>query len=557
MSGKLAIIGAGSSGVTATKTFLEAGFTDITCFERRDVLGGLWHFIEREGLWEDESSVNRSTVINTSKEFMAFSDYPMPDWYPNFCHNLDVEVYFKDYAEHFGVTKHIRYNTEIMSLKKHSSFDSTGRWELRCKDHKSGEEKNEVFDFVLVCNGHHGAPHRPSFPGLDTFKGQVMHSKEFKDVRGHEGKNALVVGIGNSGGDCAVELSKYSKVYLSTRRGAWVLNRLTANGMPWDVDYHCRRRAMIAPWLPVSYKHKKIKQQLTERFDHDFYGMTPDHPPGSTHPTVNDELPNRIAAGMIKVKSNVRSFSEKGVTFDDGTYHDVELVVLCTGYKIEYPFIDKSILDIKRNRITMYKNMFLPDLKHQTIAFLAVIQPLGSVFPIAEMQSRVAARVFKGELKLPSASEMKREIDDAYKAMRKRYVDTARHTIQVDWLPFMDELAEMVGCKPNLLKYLFTDPRLFWALFNGPGVPYQYRLEGPDAWPGARHAILTTMDRVRKPFQTRKVEKSSSSSSGFSSLVFVATLLAGAATYAYYYIKRNNVELPDFLKAIDFLKLGN
>ncbi|KAK6965540.1 dimethylaniline monooxygenase [N-oxide-forming] 5, partial [Biomphalaria glabrata] len=90
MAGRVAVIGAGSSGVTAVKCLLEAGFTDVVCYERRDVIGGLWYYKETAAEWKDESCVNRATVINTSKEFMAFSDYPMPDYYPNFCHNADV-----------------------------------------------------------------------------------------------------------------------------------------------------------------------------------------------------------------------------------------------------------------------------------------------------------------------------------------------------------------------------------------------------------------------------------------------------------------------------------
>jgi dimethylaniline monooxygenase (N-oxide forming) len=69
---------------------------------------------------------------------------------------------------------------------------------------------------------------------------------------------------------------------------------------------------------------------------------------------------------------------------------------------------------------------------------------------------------------------------------------------------FMDEIASKIGAKPNLFKYFFTDFKLWKELFFGPCVPYQFRLEGPHPWPGAREAILSTMDRVNAPLNSKK-----------------------------------------------------
>ncbi|XP_064311839.1 flavin-containing monooxygenase 3-like [Phalacrocorax carbo] len=83
-----------------------------------------------------------------------------------------------------------------------------------------------------------------------------------------------------------------------------------------------------------------------------------------------------------------------------------------------------------------------------------------------------------------------------------RYVKSQRHTIQVDYIPYMDELACQVGVKPNLLALFLTDPKLALEVLFGPCTPYQYRLRGPGKWPGAREAILTQHQRVVKPLQT-------------------------------------------------------
>ncbi|GFO22117.1 retrovirus-related pol polyprotein from transposon 297 [Plakobranchus ocellatus] len=556
MPGRVAVVGGGSSGIAGTKVLADAGFTDIVCFERRNVVGGLWYFMEKPATWADESCVNRSTVINTSKEFMAFSDYPMPEHYPNFCHNHMVEEYFLDYTKHFGVEKYIRFNSEVLLVKKHSTFDSTGRWEIKWLDHKTGQENTEVFDFVLIANGHHGAPNLPKFPGLENFKGKTMHSKEFKDATAYIGKRCGVVGIGNSGGDITSELSKYCQVFLSTRRGVWVMNRLAPNGLPWDYFFHNRFFWWLSNLIPEKIRGNNVK---SSPLDHELYRLKSLTGPDSTHPTVNDELPNRIACGMVKVKPNIRQFTETGVVFEDGTMEDnIDLVVFATGYNIGYSFMEKGLLgDTSDNRLKLYKRMWIPDLPHQTLAFLGAIQPLGAIFPISELQARLAAQVFKGEVRLPSPKQMKQDLAKHDAKVRKRYVPTQRHTFQVDWLPFMDELASLAGCKPNLAWVLLTDPVLFLSLAFGPGTPYQYRLYGPNSWPGARNAQLTVMDRIQKPFQTRPLPKADHGNNrSWLPTIGAVTLLASVAFYGVQYAQARDIKIWDWdlLQTISFKK---
>ena len=58
----------------------------------------------------------------------------------------------------------------------------------------------------------------------------------------------------------------------------------------------------------------------------------------------------------------------------------------------------------------------------------------------------------QGDVKLPDRADMMEEVQQKKQAMAARYVKTQRHTIQVDWIPFMDELAELVGSRPDLSK---------------------------------------------------------------------------------------------------------
>lgn len=90
--------------------------------------------------------------------------------------------------------------------------------------------------------------------------------------------------------------------------------------------------------------------------------------------------------------------------------------------------------------------------------------------------------------------------------MQKRYFSGPRHTIQMDWINYMDELACLAGVKPNLLSMMFDDPPLFYQCFVGSTLPYQYRLTGPNAWKGARRAIMTADERIVGALNTRHRE---------------------------------------------------
>lgn len=122
--------------------------------------------------------------------------------------------------------------------------------------------------------------------------------------------------------------------------------------------------------------------------------------------------------------------------------------------------------------------MFAPNLKHpKTLAFISLAQPIGALLPIGEQQSRWFAQLMADKVKLPDQKTMWKDIESK-KQFMKRFYESDRHTIQVDWINFMDEVTKQFGAKPNLLKYFFTDPELWTALFFGPALPYQYRLTG-------------------------------------------------------------------------------
>lgn len=502
MPKRIAVIGGGATGMTAVKACLEQGHEPVV-FEKTDYTGGLWRYqdkLDQDGI----ASVMKSTIINSSKEMSAFSDFPPPAEYPNYMHNTKMVGYFDMYANSFGFSKFVRFRQEIVSLEMNDDYEQTGRWKLTAKNLDTQEQTVDVFDGVVVATGHHGTMSLPKFQGQEKFKGTITHTHSLKTSKGFEDKNVVVVGIGNSGGDAAVELSVVAKqVYLSTRRGSWIFNRVGPNGKPFDQYMHRRLFWFFMRYLPYWLVCNFVELQLNSVFNHDDYNLKPKHRCLSQHIMVNDALPNRILSGTIKIKSDIDHFTEDGIVFKgEKEVTKCDAVILATGYKVKFPFISDTIVPVHNNKVRLYKYQFVPHLKHpHTLSFLSLAQPIGALLPIGELQARWFSLLMAGKLRLPSRSKMEQDIDEKAK-FQTRFYESERHTIQVDWVPFMDELSKEIGAYPPIMKYLFTDFPLFVALMFGASAPYQYRLVGPNPWSGAREAMLTVQDRIIAPLQT-------------------------------------------------------
>ncbi|ETN69635.1 hypothetical protein NECAME_15202 [Necator americanus] len=112
-TGTACVIGAGVSGLTAIKHLLEYGI-EVVCFEKSQHIGGLWRY--NDGNREGYGSVMKNTILNTSKEFVTFSDFDMDPTLPNFMPNHLFYAYLLGYAEHFDLAKHIRFGTAVKSV---------------------------------------------------------------------------------------------------------------------------------------------------------------------------------------------------------------------------------------------------------------------------------------------------------------------------------------------------------------------------------------------------------------------------------------------------------
>jgi dimethylaniline monooxygenase (N-oxide forming) len=424
---KVCVIGAGSSGIASCQV-LNARGIDFDCVEKGSEVGGNWRYENDNEL----SSAYRSLHINTSRGLMAYKTYPMPDDYPDYPNHFQIARYFDDYVDHFSLREKIRFRTEVISV-----VPVDGEWEVTIQERDGGRESHR-YRAVLVANGHHWDPRwpEPPYPGSEGFEGEQIHVHHYREPELLQGKRVLVLGIGNSATDIAVEASRIAeKTFLAMRRGAYVMPKYL-NGKPTD-----EAASKLLTLMPLAVQRFVLGRMLgLTAGDMTSYGLPkPDHKLLEAHPTVSAELLSRLGHGDLGVKPNIDRFvGERTVRFVDGSTEEIDLVVYCTGYRISFPFFAKGLVAATDNRLPLYRRVV--SVEHPGLYFIGLIQPLGAIMPLAEAQAEWVGDLLDGSGTLPAPREMKTEIEAEERKMRKRYVASKRHTIQVDFQPYLRQI---------------------------------------------------------------------------------------------------------------------
>jgi thioredoxin reductase len=417
------IIGAGSSGIAAAKALHERGIP-FDCFEKSDRVGGNWVFGNRNGM----SAAYRDLFINTSRPRMAYSDFPMPESYPDFPHHAQIAAYFDTYVDHFGFREKITFETAVTR----ATWREDELWEIELD---TGESR--LYDALLVANGHHWDPRwpEPPFPGSESFAGEQIHAHSYLENSIFAGKRVVILGMGNSAMDIAVESSyAAARTYLAARQGAWIVPKYVF-GKPVD---------QLPNNLRVPFKiRQQIFQQLIKAFTGppERYGLLkPNHKFGEAHPTVSGRILDRIQHGTIVPKPNIAALEGSAVRFIDGSVVGADIVVYCTGYKITFPFFDPEFLSAPDNEIELFRRVSHPAIP--SLFFIGLLQPLGAIMPLAEVQGAWVGDYLRGAYAPPDPAAIRADIHAEREAVRKRYVASKRHTIQVDFDQYLLELTK-------------------------------------------------------------------------------------------------------------------
>ena len=460
MTKRVAVIGAGPGGLIVARWLLSQGF-EPTIFEQGPMLGGQWTGLHgRSGVWP-------TMHANTSRIMTAFSDqeHVGAAIYPS---NYDILDYLHRYAETFGLTSRIRFDTRVELLKR----DGNG-WLV---GHAGMQER---FERVVVASGRFHSPAIPAVPGLDRFAGSsgVISTYDYREPSLYRAKRVLVAGCAISALEIASDLAQLgaAHVVVTQRRQRYVLPKFAA-GVPSDHRMFTRYGTLANETLPASEVDRQLKEIVVDAGGSpEQYGApAPDPSLFTAGVTLSQHYLPLLAEGRITVRPWMESVSDATVTFADGRAEEFDGIVLGTGFDLCLPFLSEDIrrvLNLDAVHMDADRYTFHPDLPG--LAFMGMWDQSGGYFVPLELQARWIAYMWGGTI--PAASETDQRLSiDAYRARRGMSQKTRMNLVALTF-------ARAAGVEPHLENW----PNLRRALLFGPLAPSCFRLEGPDALPEA------------------------------------------------------------------------
>lgn len=332
------IVGAGPGGLALARAFKKLGI-DFDVFERHSEVGGVWD-LENPG-----TPMYDSAHFISSKTHSYFSDFPMPEHYPDYPSNRQIFAYMKSFADHFGLYEHITFNTEVVG----STF-ADDMWDVTLS---SGETRK--YRWMICVTGTTWHPKMPPWASqADVFDGEVRHANSFRHMDEFRGKRVLVVGAGNSGCDIACDASiAGDAAFISVRRGYHFIPKHIM-GKPADVF------GDEGPHMPM-WLAQKVFGGLLRVLNGDIrrFGLPkPDHKIFESHPILNSQLLHYLGHGDLTAKGDVDRLDGKDVVFKDDSREVVDVVLCATGYEWKVPYVDPAAFSWKGDRPDNYLHMF-------------------------------------------------------------------------------------------------------------------------------------------------------------------------------------------------------
>jgi dimethylaniline monooxygenase (N-oxide forming) len=464
MPKRIAVIGAGLCGLAAIRCLLDECLEPV-CFERTEGVGGLWNFDET---LPDGGTVGyRSLRTNTSKLVTAFSDFPFPDDYPDFPTRAQFLEYLRAYADHFNLLPHIRFSTQVESVRPAPGGD--GWCVTYHRTQSDGAAIDERFDALMVCTGFNSQPYIPAFTGAESFRGPILHSASYKGPEAFAGQRVVVVGASSSASDVAVELSRAAPgLLLSVRHPTWITPRFI-NGRPTDL-----RASRFASRLPAKLRERNLKRIILEEYERrgleaGKYLPLPEFDLKRIRLTPGLELLEQMQAGAIIARPAIERLEGSEVVFVDGARAPADVIIAATGYHISLPFVDQDVVEVTGDTMWLYRHVFPPN--RPGLAFIGFCTVGAAVPPTIEMQCRWAATIFAGRLSLPSVAAMQASIDQR----RAECATSQTHPMKLKMPAYLEGLAREMGVQPRLWRH----PTLLQQLLFGPIIAAHFRLDGP------------------------------------------------------------------------------
>lgn len=463
----------------------------------------------------------QNTILTTSSLLTAWSLYSDgKENQPKFWSAEEYLQYCEGFAEQFDLKKMIHFLHIVQCVRKDHE---TGKWHVTvqggmgCKDVERCDPVPEDtsckpytitdFDGVCVCSGTNTWSSLPEFPGQERFKGDLVHSENYRNPNKFKGKRVLIVGAGESGSDITNEISMVAAKTAIAIRGlhGHLIPRIQGNGRVTDLNTN--RVRYSNPYIfgdYIGYVNQKLKR---------FFG---NFAPKSDMQRVLQKI------GELNIKQGTSAFSKFGcknegfvtamvlrdaelhrddfelfenkVVFKDGSEFECDAIIACTGYKNTFPFFDEYHKDLSFsgcNPRTNFKQCISIDYPGE-VGFFGFARPaFGSIPPATEMQSRLFSLVVNGELQLPSQEEMRKIAAEDQLNWETRFrSDAKRVKGLVDFQLYCDGIAKVIGVLPPLFELFFKKPSVWLHIMFGPFTMHQYRLIGPYNHPKRAEEVI-------------------------------------------------------------------
>ncbi len=377
---KALVVGAGAAGLAAMNSLKKQNIP-FDAVESYQELGGLWNYEK------SDSPVSQNTHAIGHKTMQTFNDFPMPEHYPAYPNKKQIRDYLISFAKTNKFYDSIQFNTSVEKIEKEGKF-----WDVTLNN---GETRR--YGWVLIASGYHSKPNMPQMQG--EFKGEILHSKDYKKPEQLRNKNVLVVGCGQSAMDILEDSAIMGqKTFHSTRRGFYIASKFIL-GFPAEkvANFPIIRNiptqtifkflAFISPSFlilqGINLKKLNIPSDCSSN--------------GIINPVFNQVIYQYYMQGDISHKSNIKQLKGDHVLFEDGTEEKIDVIICGTGFQVDFPFIDQNHLNWqpKKHYPSLYLHCIHPD--YDNLFVIGMIHPIGTHWQVFEAQSNLVSAYIKAK----------------------------------------------------------------------------------------------------------------------------------------------------------------
>lgn len=305
----IAIIGAGPAGLATAGRLSHRGFKDFMILDAAANVGSSWrkHYDRLH--------------LHTVKQLSYLPHLPFPEEYPLYVSKNDFVSYLEAYTEEFNIVP--QFNQQVTKIYKED-----GSWKIQT------DKDTIIATHVIIATGVNRTPKMPQWPGQGSFDGDIVHSRNYKNPANFKGQKVLIVGMGNTGAELALDLAEHNvPVTISVRSPISIVPR-DLNGRP--VQLTAKKLAKLplglGDWLGTQIR--KVYFGNLEKYGLKVSSVSPTvqlKETGKT-PIVDIGTVDSIKKGKIKIKSDIKSLEKNEVLFQDETRQAFDSIILATGY---------------------------------------------------------------------------------------------------------------------------------------------------------------------------------------------------------------------------------